>query len=55
VTKRQMDDNIDDLGRRLDGAEQDRPGSEGATKRIQEDTVEAERDEDDVRDTNRRR
>ena len=52
MTKRQMDDNIDDLGRRPDGTEQDQPGSEGATKRIQEDTVEAERDEDDVGDAN---
>lgn len=49
---RQMDDNLDDLGRRPDGTQQDQPGTDAAKKRIKEDTVEAERDEDDASDAN---
>lgn len=44
--KRQMDDNIDDLGRRPDGTKQNQPGG-GDVKPIKEDTVEAERDDED--------
>lgn len=45
--KRQMDDNIDDLGRRPDGRHQDQPGGD-TVKRIKEDAVEAERDDEDA-------
>lgn len=48
----QMDDNIDDLGRRPDGSKQEQPGSKAAKKRIKGDTVEAARDEDDTREVN---
>ncbi|CAN7661138.1 hypothetical protein LJR016_005215 [Devosia sp. LjRoot16] len=51
MTKRQIDDNIDDLGRRPDGSKQEQPGTE-EVERIKEDTVEAERDEDEVGDAN---
>jgi hypothetical protein len=48
-TGRQMDDNIDDLGRRPDGTTQDQPGI-GERKDFDDLTVEAERDEDDTTD-----
>jgi hypothetical protein len=51
MTKRQMDDNSDDLGRRPDGSKQEQPGTEDVT-RIKEDTVEAERDDDEESDAN---
>jgi hypothetical protein len=51
MTKRQMDDNIDDLGRRPDGSKQDQPGAD-QVERIKEDTVEAERDAEDEGDAN---
>jgi hypothetical protein len=51
MTKRQMDDNIDDLGRRPDGSKHEQPGAE-KVKKIKEDTVEVERDEDEVGDAN---
>ena len=42
--RRQMDDNIDDLGRRPDGTTQDQPGTEG----FDDKTVEADRDVEDT-------
>ncbi|MGN6489660.1 MAG: hypothetical protein ACTHLT_17825 [Devosia sp.] len=45
-TGKQMDDNIDDLGRRPDGTTQDQPG----TGRLDDKTVEAERDVEDTED-----
>jgi hypothetical protein len=48
-TGRQMDDHIDDLGRRPDGTTQDQPGI-GERKDFDDLTVEAERDEDDTTD-----
>ncbi|WP_055045739.1 hypothetical protein [Devosia sp. A16] len=44
--RRQMDDNIDDLGRRPDGTTLDQPGTD-KLKPIKPDTVEAERDADE--------
>ena len=43
-TGRQMDDNIDDLGRRPDGSRQEQPESEQAT-RVKEGAAERERGE----------
>jgi hypothetical protein len=43
-TGRQMDDNIDDLGRRPDGSRQEQPESEQA-KRVREGAAERERGE----------
>ena len=42
---RQMDDNIDDLGRRPDGSRQEQPESDQA-KRVKEDAAERKRSED---------
>ena len=44
-TGRQMDDNIDDLGRRPDGSRQEQPESDQA-KRVKEDAAERKRSED---------
>jgi len=51
MTKRQMDDDIDDLGRRTNGSIEEQPGTK-EVERIKKDTVEAERDEDDEGDRN---
>ena len=45
---RQMDDNIDDLGRRPDGTTEEQPGTEG--RDFDDVTVEADRNEDDTTD-----
>ena len=44
-TGRQMDDNIDDLGRRPDGSRQEQPESDQA-KRVKEAAAERKRSED---------
>jgi hypothetical protein len=46
MTKRQMQDNADDLGRRPEGSKKEQPGTKEVT-RINGDTVEAERDGDE--------
>ncbi len=51
MTKRQMDDNIDDLGRRPDGSIEEQPGTK-EVERIKKDTVDAERDDDHQSDAN---
>lgn len=50
MTKRQTDDNIDDLGRRPDGSKQEQPGTEVIS--IQKDTVKAEQDGEEDSDAN---
>lgn len=42
----QQDDNIDDLGRRPDGTEQDQPGAD-----FDDDSVEVEREDEDLKDS----